>query len=382
MVKPKTATARRSRPDTASAEKANAEKAGTEKITVVKSGTDPLSGRRATINDIARMASVSKKTVSRVINQSPFVKEETRAKIDAVIREIGYHPDPQARGLAFRRAFLIGLVYDNPNAQYIVNIQDGALDALRGSGFELVVHPCDRRSEDFIPGVRRFIERQKLHGVILLPPVSEDQALSKALQELDCAYVRIASVKLDASHHMVISNDREATGEVAKYLESLGHRSVAVITGPTPYRSAHERLDGFRSVLQQRGITIPPEYIVEGAYTFDSGVMCAEALLARKPRPTAIFACNDEMAAGVYRAAYRLGLKIPEDLSVVGYDDSPLASRLWPSLTTVRLPIRDMGRLAAAKLLPSVPRVAADKAGMSFVVPHLIVRDSSRPPAR
>jgi LacI family transcriptional regulator len=181
---------------------------------------------------------------------------------------------------------------------------------------------------------------------------------------------------------MVISNDREATGEVAKYLESLGHRTVAVITGPTPYRSAHERLDGFRSVLQQRGITIPPEYIVEGAYTFDSGVMCAEALLARKPRPTAIFACNDEMAAGVYRAAYRLGLKIPEDLSVVGYDDSPLASRLWPSLTTVRLPIRDMGRLAAAKLLPSVPRDAADKAGMSFVVPHLIVRDSSRPPAR
>src|SRR6478672_9776331 len=96
-------------------------------------------GRRATINDIARLASVSKKTVSRVINQSPFVKEETRAKIDAVIQQIGYHPDPQARGLAFRRSFLIGLVYDNPNAQYIVNIQDGALDALRGSGFELVV---------------------------------------------------------------------------------------------------------------------------------------------------------------------------------------------------------------------------------------------------
>jgi LacI family transcriptional regulator len=339
-------------------------------------------GRRATINDIARLASVSKKTVSRVINQSPFVKEETRAKIDAVIQQIGYHPDPQARGLAFRRSFLIGLVYDNPNAQYIVNIQDGALDALRGSGFELVVHPCDRRSDDFVPGVRRFVERQKLHGVILLPPVAEDQELVRALQELDCAYVRIASVKLDAAAHLVMSNDREAAAEVGKYLESLGHQKIALIAGPTQYRSAHERQSGFVSALQQRGLRLTPEYIVEGNYTFDSGVVCAEALLARTPRPTAIFACNDEMAAGVYKAAYRLGLRIPEDLSVVGFDDSPLASRLWPSLTTVRLPIRDMGRLAASKLLPNTSKDANDGGAASIVVPHLTVRDSSRPPPR
>jgi LacI family transcriptional regulator len=339
-------------------------------------------GRRATINDIARLASVSKKTVSRVINQSPFVKEETRARIDAVIQQIGYHPDPQARGLAFRRSFLIGLVYDNPNAQYIVNIQDGALDALRGSGFELVVHPCDRRSDDFVPGVRRFVERQKLHGVILLPPVAEDQGLVKALQELDCAYVRVASVKLDNAAHLVMSNDREAAMEVGKYLESLGHQRIGLIAGPTQYRSAHERQTGFVTALQQRGVKLAPEYIVEGNYTFDSGVVCAEALLARNPRPTAIFACNDEMAAGVYKAAYRLGIRIPEELSVVGFDDSPLASRLWPSLTTVRLPIRDMGRLAASKLLPDASKGATDSASTSIVIPHLTVRDSSRPPPR
>jgi LacI family transcriptional regulator len=368
MAKPKTASARRTRNESAPSTR--------------MAGDAPSRGRRATINDIARLASVSKKTVSRVINQSPFVKPETRAKIDAVIQEIGYHPDPQARGLAFRRSFLIGLVYDNPNAQYIVNIQDGALDALRGSGFELVVHPCDRRGEEFIPGVRRFVERQKLHGVILLPPISEDQNLTRALQELDCAYVRIASVKLDSWSRMVASNDREATGEVAKYLESLGHQRIALIAGPSPYRSAHERQGGFIAALQQRGVRLPPENIVEGAYTFDSGVVCAEALLARTPRPTAIFACNDEMAAGVYKAAYRLGLRIPEDLSVVGFDDSPLASRIWPSLTTVRLPIRDMGRLAASKLLPARGKDEADAGGASLVVPHLIVRDSSRPPRK
>ena len=344
--------------------------------------TGRLLGRRATINDIARLASVSKKTVSRVINQSPFVKDETRARIDAVIQKIGYHPDPQARGLAFRRSFLIGLVYDNPNAQYVVNIQDGALDALRGSGFELVVHPCDRRADDFVPGVRRFVERQKLHGVILLPPVAEDQDLVRAIQELDCAYVRVASVKLDSAAHMVMSNDREAAAEVGKYLESLGHQRIALIAGPTQHRSAHERQSGFASALQQRGAKLAPDYIVEGNYTFDSGVVCAEALLARTPRPTAIFACNDEMAAGVYKAAYRLGLRIPEDLSVVGFDDSPLASRLWPSLTTVRLPIRDMGRLAASKLLPNASKDVSNGTAASIVVPHLTVRDSSRPPSR
>ena len=341
-----------------------------------------ITGRRPTINDIARLANVSKKTVSRVINQSPFVKEQTRAKINAVIQQIGYAPDPQARGLAFRRSFLIGLIYDNPNAQYIVNIQDGALDALRGSGFELVVHPCDRKSEDFIPGVRRFVERQKLHGVVLLPPVSEDPRLVEALQEIGCQYVRVASVRLDPTSKMVVSNDREAVAEAANYLESLGHRRIAVIAGPSQYRSAHERLQGFISALEKRGLRVPPELVVEGSYTFESGVACAEILLSRRPRPTAIFASNDEMAAGVYKAAYRMGLRIPEDLSVVGFDDSPLASRLWPSLTTIRLPIRDMGRLAAAKLIPPLSSSEADTAAATVVVPHLVVRGSSQPPPR
>ena len=336
-------------------------------------------GRRATINDIARLANVSKKTVSRVINQSPFVKDETRAKIDAVIQKFGYAPDPQARGLAFRRSFLIGMVYDNPNAQYIVNTQEGALDALRGSGFELVVHPCDRFSEDFVPGVRRFIERQKLHGVILLAPVSEDQELARTIQELDCQCARLASVRLDNSSKMIVSNDREATAEAANYLEALGHRRIGFIAGPQPNRSAHERRGGFLGALEKRGLSVPPELIVEGAYTFESGVACAEALLAQRPRPTAIFASNDEMAAGVYKAAARMKVSIPEELSVVGFDDTPMAARLIPSLTTIRLPIREMGRLAAAKLI--TPKGMEDnEAGAARMALHLVVRESTQPP--
>ncbi len=332
---------------------------------------------KATINDIARLTGVSKKTVSRVINNSPLVHPETREKVMALMKQLGYTPDPQARGLAFRRSFLIGLVYDNPTAQYIVNMQYGALDALRDSGYELVVHPCDSSREDYIDGVRRFALQQKLHGVILIPRVSEDEQLAAALREIGVRYVRIASIPLDNAGRMVVTEDRRAGAEAANYLESLGHRTLGLITGPRRYRSTIERGGGFLNGLAERGIEISPDYIFEGGYTFESGVAGAEYLLAKSPRPTAIFACNDEMAAGVYKAAMRRGLSIPGDLSVVGYDDSPLASQLWPALTTIHSPIRDLGHQAAQMLLGDEP---AGEDAPNRVSPQLVVRDSSQRP--
>jgi len=336
---------------------------------------------KATINDIARLAGVSKKTVSRVINHSPLVRQDTREKVMALMQQHGYVPDPQARGLAFRRSFLIGLVFDNPTAQYIVNMQYGVLDALRDSGYELVVHPCDSKSEGYIDGIRRFVQQQKLHGVILIPRVSEDKELAAALQEIGCRYVRIASILLDEAARMLVTQDRMAGMEVANFVESLGHRHVGLITGPRSYRSSIERGGGFTEALARRGIELPPDCIYEGGYTFESGVAGAEQLLARSPRPTAIFACNDEMAAGVYKAAQRMGISIPGDLSVVGYDDSPLASQLWPALTTVRLPVRDIGRQAAAMLLSDESTRAATVTAIT-VTPHLVARDSTQPPPR
>jgi LacI family transcriptional regulator len=340
-----------------------------------RSATTP--GKANTINDIARLAGVSKKTVSRVINQSPLVRQDTREKVEALMREVGYTPDPIARGLAFRRSFLIGMVYDNPTAQFIVNMQYGALDTLRGSGFELVVHPCDSRSPGYIDGVRRFVQQQKLHGVMLVPRVSEDQALADMLEEIGVRYVRIAAVALDAPERMVVTHDHDGAAEVADYLLSLGHKDIALVTGPASYRSAIERTGGFLGALQRRGIELPAARIVEAGYTFESGVAAAEKLLAGPQRPTAIFCENDEMAAGVYRVALRTGIQIPQQLSVVGYDDSPLASRLWPPLTSVRRDTRDTGRVAAAMLLQpdDAPR------SMASVRPHLVIRDSCQPPA-
>ncbi len=335
---------------------------------------------RATITDIARLAGVSKKTVSRVINGSELVRGPTRDKVQSLMDELGYTPDPQARGLAFRHAFLIGLVFDNPTAQYIVNIQYGALDALRGSGFELVVHPCDSKNPDYIADIRNFVQRQKLYGVVLIPRVSEDQALAEALQELGVRYTRIASVPLDEPGRMVLTHDRRAGAEVADYLESLGHRRFGLITGPKRYRSSLERGGGFVEGLKRRGVDLPASHIYEGGYTFESGVAGAEALLQLSPRPTAIFACNDEMAAGVYKAAQRMGLSIPGDLSVVGYDDSPLARQLWPALSTIHLPVRDLGRQAAQLLLSKEWPPVLDPGAAVTVHPHLAVRDSAQPP--
>lgn len=333
--------------------------------------------RKHTINDIARLANVSKKTVSRVINESPFVRQETRARIAEIMQRVGYTPDPQARGLAFRRSFLIGLIYDNPNAPYVVNIQEGALAALRRMGYELVVHPCDRNSPDFLQEIRNLVSRQKLDGVILLPPVSENAALPDLLRESKTAYVRVLSARLDAPDNLVLSMDRQSAAEVAEHLATLGHTRIAMITGPANYRSAHERLEGFSQALHERGLRLAPEFIAQGAYTFESGASCAELLLSQSPRPTAIFAGNDETAAGVYRTAYLRGLKIPDDITVIGFDDSPLASRLCPSLTTMRQPIRDMGRLAAEKVIAQVARTEGPSEAASTVFPHLVIRESS-----
>ena len=337
-------------------------------------------GKPATINDIARLADVSKKTVSRVINNSPFVSEDTRRRVEAVIAEHAYSPDPQARGLAFRRSFLVGMIYDNPSPNYIVNMQQGVLDAVRGAGLELVVHPCNRASESFLSEVRNFIVRQKLFGVVMPPSVSEDDRVVQILKAADCPYVRIASVSLDLPECMVVTHDSRGAARAARHLAELGHRRIAFISGPDSFRSSHERGRGFRDGLAEHGLTLDPAYVRTGAYTFESGVEAAAELLALPEAPTAIFAGNDEMAIGVMKAARDAGLDVPADLSIVGFDDLPMASRVWPNLTTVRLPIRDMGRMAAEKLTAGLRGLDAATMIQPTVDPSLVVRDSTARP--
>jgi LacI family transcriptional regulator len=306
---------------------------------------------KPTINDIARLAGVSKKTVSRVINRSGSLNQDTREKIEAVIRETGYVPNPQARALALGRNFLIGLVHDNPNAQMILNMQQGILDALRDTEFAMVVQPVNRSSPSLIDDMREFIVRQRLYGVVILPPISENDAVAQMCAEVGCRYVRMGSAVLDDSAHMVASNDRDAVRDATRFLIEQGHRNIAIVTGPQGFRSAAERLAGFEDALAEAEIKLPRSHRAEGEYTFESGLAATEQLLDISPRPTAIFASNDEMAAAVLYAARMRGILVPEELSILGFDDTPIAARLWPPLTTVRWPIVAMGRSAAHKLI-------------------------------
>ncbi len=345
----------------------------------IRSWLDALpDNKKPTINDVARFAQVSKRTVSRVINGSTLVGEETRKQVSEIVTILGFEPDTQARGLAFRHSFLIGLIYDNPNPQYVVNILEGIQEALVDNEFELAVHRCDRSDPNFIEKARSFVERQKLYGVVLTPSASEDDRLAAMIRATGSEYVRVASVALDEPHRMIVSNDRLGGISAANYFAELGHQRIAYIAGPPTFRSSQERLDGFREGLAQAGLEIRPQHIFEGDYSFESGVGATERLLSLRVRPTAVFAANDEMAAGVLQAVRIRGLRVPDDLSVIGFDDFHIATSVWPRLTTIHSPTQEIGRLAATRLLSR--RNKGGDASQDETEPWLVIRESVGPP--
>jgi LacI family transcriptional regulator len=335
-----------------------------------------LRDNKPTINDVARDAGVSKKTVSRVINRSPLLNEATREKVEAVIAALGYVPNPQARALALRRNFLIGLIHDNPNAQMVLNVQEGVLSAIRDTEFALVVRPVDRHSPRLLDDVRAFLEQQRLYGVLLLPPISENDGLAEVCRDLGCNYVRMGSAELDAPEHLVESNDRQAVAQAIAYLIEQGHRRIGFVAGPEGFRSATERERGYLDAIKAHGLDHAPELMAAGNYTFKTGRAAGKALLAVSPRPSAIFASNDEMAAGVLHAAREAGMDVPAELSIVGFDDTAIAAHIWPPLTTVRWPIKAMAKAAAMKLIH--PEEAGEQPAL--FLSDLVTRASVAPP--
>jgi LacI family transcriptional regulator len=337
-------------------------------------------GKPPTINDVARLAGVSKKTVSRVINNSPLLNDETRERVEGIIKQLGYVPNPQARALALRRNFLIGLIHDNPNAQTVINVQQGILDALHDTEFGLVVRPLDRTSPRMLENVRNFLERQRLFGVVIMPPLSENDALARLCDELGVRYTRMGSAELDDPDHLVASNDRQAVCEAVTHLIEQGHVRIGFIEGPHGFRSAAERRLGFEDALRAASIKLPRSLVAEGSYTFESGLKAGNLLLDLVPPPTAVFASNDEMAAGVLHAARQRGLDVPQDLSIVGFDDTAIAAHIWPPLTTVRWPIISMARSAALKLVGDVIDPESDVDEPSMFLSTLVRRASVVPP--
>ena len=339
-------------------------------------------GKQPTINDVAALAGVSKKTVSRVINRSEFLTDKTRAAVEKAIEQLGFVPNPQARALAFRRNFLIALLHDNPNAQTVLNFQQGVLDAIKDSDLALLVRPVDRGSDGMLGDVRTFLEKQRPIGAMLLPPISENDDLAALCEELGVRYVRVGSAPLDDAKHCVSSNDREVVAQAVGTLIGLGHRRIGFVRGPAGFRSAAEREKGFREALADAGLTLADDHYAPGNYRYTAGIEAGEALLSLAVPPTAIFCSNDEMAAGVMSVAHGKGIAVPGQLSIIGFDDSPTATHIWPALSTVRWPIREMGVRAAQTLVPDFlgPGHKAAEAEGTVLASTFVERQSVAPP--
>jgi len=243
-------------------------------------------------------------------------------------------------------------------------------------GYELVVHPCSYNAEGFVEDCINFVRRSNIDGVIILPPVSESKLLADALQQKSINYVRMASVDLDDHQNIVVSDDRAALSDLARYMVSLGHKDIGIISGPQQYYSSKERLEGFVETLNGLGVDVPKNRVIEGKNSFESGIECARQLLIQSPRVKAIFANNDEMAAGVLKVAHEMGITVPDELSVAGFDDNLLAARVIPALTTVQRPVGDMAAIAARKIIAHIEGSEVSETETYLVKPHLIIRDS------
>ena len=336
---------------------------------------------KATINDVAKKAGVSIKTVSRVINNESSVRQLTREKVQQAVELLNYQPNLSARNLAGTKSFSVAYIYDNPNAYYIIDMQNGILSACKQQGFELLIHPCDAKNKNVTEEVVSMVKQARIAGLILTPALSEMPEFVKSLTELDVKVVRIMSgdIAPDDLTPCVMVNDRDAAHTITQHLIELGHKDIGFIAGDAKHMSTIERYKGYRRALKDNNIEFKKELVIEGDYSFDSGVSGAKKLMQTNEsttRPTAIFSCNDEIAAGALFAARLMNISIPEQLSIVGFENSPFSRQTWPKLTTADQPNNEIAE-DAANLLISQVRKQKNQPTISKYVPKLIVRDST-----
>ncbi|WP_298160092.1 LacI family DNA-binding transcriptional regulator [Brevundimonas sp.] len=327
-------------------------------------------GRKSTIGDVARLSGVSPMTVSRVINDSERVRPETRARVEAVIAQMGYAPDPAARILARAGAGRIGLLYANPSNAYLAEVLAGALSGARAAGLLLMIEPSQAGN----PTAERLavsrLAAGGAQGLIVPPPLGESITTLDAIARSGLRAVVLAAPSRSADVVSLRVDDEAAAREMVEHLISLGHRHIGFIEGRGDQSASAERRRGAEQAVAASpgaGLTV-----AAGDFTYRSGLEAGRQLLALKDRPTAIFASNDDMASGALAAVHGAGLDAPGDISVAGFDDTYIAANSWPTLTTIRQPAADMAHEAAIRL--------ARPGEMPDPAPHrLIVRESTGP---
>lgn len=327
----------------------------------------------ATIRDVARASKVSIATVSRVFNDSPAVSEETRQRVRAAAQSLGYWPNGIARSLITNRTHMLGVVLPDLHGEFFSEVIHGVDLASRAHGLHVLVSRASTRADELTSALRSM--RGRVDGLVVMAP---DLGASEALQQTARSIPTVIlnpDAPLESVDTVAVDNGGGAR-QVVSHLIGLGHRRIAMVTGPERNVDSRQRLEGYRRALADAGLFTTPDLVVEGDFTEPSGYDAALQLLARAPRPTAIFVGNDVMAVGVLGALDDLGVPVPGDIAVAGFDDIPLARHLRPPLTTVHVDMLGLGR-RAVELLLDPDRESRVGAGRHDVLPTtLVVRRS------
>lgn len=326
--------------------------------------------KRITIQDIADEAKVSISTVSRVLNGNVPVREEKRLAVERAVASLDYRPNIFAQGLASGQSMTIGLLTHEISSPFYDEIIRTALRRLRGTGYSPIITDGHWQATKEEKALRTLIDRQ-VDGLIALGPIGDGDLLCDLAKE-----VPLVIIGRDEPQLTCIKLDNWTGGyRATQHLISLGHRRIAHITGILTHRDAVARRDGYRQAMQDAGLPIDDALIVEGQFSEQSGVMALEMLLTRGVSFSALFAANDQMAYGARLALFRHGIRVPDDVSIVGYDDQRASAYMIPPLTTIRHHASDIGTAAADMILALMKGESVESQEFSA---ELMIRDSTQ----
>jgi LacI family transcriptional regulator len=331
-----------------------------------------------TIKEVAAAAQVSIKTVSRVLNNEVSVSDETRQHVQAVIDRLGYVPNLSARRLKSGKSRSLALVLPLVTSSYAGKLLSCVLAEARCHGYSLLVLEDRMDEPDGLKFIKRTILDRQSDGLLIAPPGADNPQLVEFVRERDVPIVLITPNFSNPSYSSIEVTDRKGGYEATCYLLELGHRRIAHITTLKSERFSQERLGGYLDALREAGVLLDSSLIQEGENTVETGYAAALRLLDQPEPPTAFFAGDDEMAVGAMFAIWQRGLRVPEDISVVGYDDAPIARQVFPALTTVSQTIDEIARVAVNKLVGLIEGHSVETENMP-VSTHLIIRDSCAP---
>lgn len=305
--------------------------------------------------DVAKSAGVSIKTVSRVLNNEPHVRENIREKVLIAVKELGYVPSTSARHLRSNRSYTLHIISHTLNSNFVNAVQSGALLTSQKHGYKLVLSLLEIDSSDKSSKITEWcnslIKTNKPDGIILIPPYNNDKFINAAFAKLNIPVIRIGPNTIEDNNKTILIDDFAAAKDIVNHLINLGHRRIAFVRGQEDQDATHKRFQGYKSALEDANIEFDDTLVFSGEFDFVSGMAAGEKILDLAQKPSSVFAANDDMAAGVLVSALKRNIKIPEQMSIAGFDDSELAEKMWPQITTVRQPIFEFGKRAAEILI-------------------------------